>query len=484
MRKFFADALYVQVLNVLIKPVWILVIDRAVQNLLPPEDYVAYYTWLSFTILFVIVLDVGINSYNNTHVAKDNSFLNTHLSSFLKVKLYLSACYVILVGLFAFFMGMPFHEWKLLGMLTVYQIIVSFTQFFRSNITALSLYKKEGLLSISDRLVTILICGLFLWIPAFKPYFTVDLFIAIQVIGIAVSLLLSVIMLRPWLANIHPIVDKGIFTRILKETWPYALLVALMGVYTRIDVVMLRYLSVDGTLETDAYAMGYRLLDASSMMIAVFSGLLLPAFASELTKNSILQRLSHFAYGFVFLIVIPGVFLSIQYSQETMHLLYPDRVNGIAPNVFAILMAVLPAIGLIYVFGALLTAAKELRFLNRLAIAVVLINIVGNAVFIPNYGAIGASWATLVSQWIFALGCTAFCYKKYIWEIKYNQMVKWTIWLGFVSLTTFFVLPLLANWIWAALLLIISSLLLAFVLGIAGLKEAKSVLNDRLTKQS
>jgi O-antigen/teichoic acid export membrane protein len=482
MRKFFTDALYVQVLNLLIKPVWILVIDRAVQNFLPPQDYVAYYTWLSFTILFVIVLDVGINTYNNTHVAADKSFMQTHLSSFLKVKLYLSMAYVFLVGIFAVLLGLPLQEFKLLALLTVYQIIVSFTQFFRSNITALGWYKKEGWLSISDRLATIVICAVFLWVPAFKPYFTVDLFIAIQVIGIAISLLWSVMMLRPHLEEIHPALEKGLFKKILKETWPYALLVALMGIYTRIDVVMLRYLAVEGTLETDAYAMGYRLLDAASMMIAVFSGLLLPAFASALNKNEILKRLSHFAYGFIFLIAVPGVILSGLYAEEAMHLLYPDRNNAIAPNVFAWLMGVLPAIGLIYVFGALLTAAKELKFLNRLALVVVLLNTIGNAILIPNYGASGASWATVGSQWIFAIGCLVFCYMKYSWKVNLTQIVKWCIWIGAIISIAIYVLPILGSWYRSVIALLTLSLIIAFILGIAGLKEGKKVILERLSK--
>jgi O-antigen/teichoic acid export membrane protein len=484
MRQFFKDALYVQVLNFLIKPIWILVIDRAVQNLLPPEHYVAYYTWLSFTILFVIVLDVGINTYNNTHVAKDHTFLNTHLSSFLKVKLYLSAFYVFLVLVFALLVGLPLQELKLLVMLTVYQIIVSLTQFFRSNITALGWYKKEGWLSISDRLVTIVICAIFLWVPAFKPYLTVDLFIAFQVIGIAVSLLLSVIMLQPYLGKILPTSDKGILKKILKETWPYALLVALMGIYTRIDVVMLRYLSVDGTLETDAYAMGYRLLDAGSMMIAVFSGLLLPAFASELKKKDTIKRLSHFAYGFIFLIAVPGVILSGIYAEEAMQFLYPDRNNAIAPNVFAWLMRVLPAAGLIYVFGALLTAAKELKFLNRLALIIVFINTIGNALLIPKYGAIGASWATVTSQWIFAFGCVMYSYKLYEWKLSTSQTIKWSIWLLAMSLVSLYIIPFISNWFWSVLLLMGFAFVAAFILEIAGLKEGRKVILERFSNSN
>lgn len=37
LRKYLSDIAFMQVLNLLVKPIWILVIDRAVQNALTPD---------------------------------------------------------------------------------------------------------------------------------------------------------------------------------------------------------------------------------------------------------------------------------------------------------------------------------------------------------------------------------------------------------------------------------------------------------------
>lgn len=53
---------------------------------------------------------------------------------------------------------------------------------------------------------------------------------------------------------------------------PYALLIVLMTLYTRIDGIILKYLA--GVEEASYYAQAYRLIDALYMFAMVFAGLL------------------------------------------------------------------------------------------------------------------------------------------------------------------------------------------------------------------
>lgn len=465
LSKFFKDALFVQLLNVLIKPIWILVVDRAVQNLLPPEQYVAYYSWLSFTILFVILLDVGINTYNNTRVASDHNLLKVQFGSFTRAKSILAILYGILVAGVAMIIGIPSAEVIILTLLVVYQILVSYGLFFRSNITALGFFRTEGWLSVSDRAFSIVICAMFLWTPALRAHFNITIFIIIQLIGAFITLILSGNILRPFLKNDALSSKKVKLSKVIQETWPYALLVALMGIYSRTDAVMLRYLAADGTSETEAYAMGYRLLDAGSMLLAVFSGMLLPAFVKILKQPSALRDLSHKAFGYIYLLVFPAVLICVFYPAAIIDFLYPDKLNYASYDVFSGLMAVLPAAALIYVFGTLLTATGDLRYLNSLAFITVIINVLGNILLIPVYGSGGAAIATLLSQGLFALGCLVRCYRKFNWQWhfrNYRRYVLWTI----LMLALF--LPLtLANFSWeiSALAAYGAALLLAWMLG-------------------
>ena len=86
-NKFWSDLIFVQGINVLVKTIWILVIDRAVQDLLPAEDYGMYYRLLSLSILFVIVLDLGLNSMNSKEVAQNPNYFVQISKRWLTAKL-------------------------------------------------------------------------------------------------------------------------------------------------------------------------------------------------------------------------------------------------------------------------------------------------------------------------------------------------------------------------------------------------------------
>jgi O-antigen/teichoic acid export membrane protein len=59
------------VVNILIKPLWILVIDRGVQNTLGYEAYGEYAGMFSISIILTMLLDFGINNYNSSTIANN-----------------------------------------------------------------------------------------------------------------------------------------------------------------------------------------------------------------------------------------------------------------------------------------------------------------------------------------------------------------------------------------------------------------------------
>ena len=62
-RIFFSGLFITLLLNILIKPLALFGIDAVVQNRVGPNDYGTYFSLLNLSILFNIVLDIGINNY-------------------------------------------------------------------------------------------------------------------------------------------------------------------------------------------------------------------------------------------------------------------------------------------------------------------------------------------------------------------------------------------------------------------------------------
>jgi O-antigen/teichoic acid export membrane protein len=71
LRKFAGKLLLLLIANLLVKPVWILGIDRHVQDIVGTKAYGLYAALFNFSFLFSMLLDVGINQYANARVAQE-----------------------------------------------------------------------------------------------------------------------------------------------------------------------------------------------------------------------------------------------------------------------------------------------------------------------------------------------------------------------------------------------------------------------------
>ena len=68
-KKLFSSILLFLLLNILIKPFWILGIDVGVQNAVGAEEFGLYFAIFNFTYIFNILLDLGITNFNNKNIA-------------------------------------------------------------------------------------------------------------------------------------------------------------------------------------------------------------------------------------------------------------------------------------------------------------------------------------------------------------------------------------------------------------------------------
>src|ERR1035438_3612126 len=94
LKKFLKNIALVLFLNLLIKPFWILGIDRSVQNHVGVADYGFYYSIFSFSFLLNILLDFGITNFNNKNIAQNNHLLEKHFSGLFLLKLLLGVVYI------------------------------------------------------------------------------------------------------------------------------------------------------------------------------------------------------------------------------------------------------------------------------------------------------------------------------------------------------------------------------------------------------
>ncbi|MCB9260961.1 MAG: polysaccharide biosynthesis C-terminal domain-containing protein [Flavobacteriales bacterium] len=480
-RKFLSDLLFVQGLNLLVKIVWILVIDRAVQNLLPAKDYGSYYWLLSQSILFVIFLDMGLQNMNSKLVAQDVGYFKTNFVRFLVAKCWLSLVYVALLLTSGWFLHINGKQWLLLSALAAFQILNSYNQYFRSNLAGMHLFKMDGVLALADRLLAILVLGIWLIVPAFHHLLTIKNFVLVQVLGVAftfaVGLWLNQSKLKAYTKK-----EKSLSVlTIIKSSLPYALLITLMVVFTRIDAIMIG--NMLNQEETYRYAMSYRLLDAANMMAALFSGMLLPMFAKIITNKIEVQNLVYLSTKILLIPVVMSCIILAPVATPLLAFMFPDKVHLISETTFIYLLFSFIASSSVFIFGTLLTAAHRLKSLNILAAASALLNIILNYLLIPTKGISGAAIATLITQFIFAIGCLIASYKHFEFQISKKYLLKLVVVFGIFTLFYFVLLQFLHQPFVTIMFGILIAILLVVGFGLIGSNTLK-LLSRRKTQNA
>lgn len=405
-QKFIKNLAFLLILNIVVKPLWILGIQITVQNRVGVDDFGMYFTLINFGYLFIIITDPGLNNYTNRETSGNPSFLKSRFITIGFLKLFLGVIYGVFMFLAGkYVMGYPPRFMELLSPVILNLVLSSFLLFLRASLAGLQLFVWDSIAGVLDRALMIILCGLFLFAPALNHHFSIDLFIYLQTAAYLAAIIYGAAVLA---VKKIPLVFKfrfSLLSEVLKNSYPYALLALLMSFYTRIDSVMIEKIYPSGAAEAGIYAQGYKLYEAGNMIAVLFAGLLLPVFSKMLAGKEQVRQIADWS---VRLLVIPSVFAALYctfFGDEIIARIFVNEAEKTA-SVFPVLMWAFVAVAVNYVYGTLLTAGGELRFLNILSALGLTTNLVLNFILIPRYGALGAAYATLVTQGGVALAQT------------------------------------------------------------------------------
>ena len=194
-KKFVTNLGFLLLLNLLIKPFWLLGIDRAVQNTVGAESYGLYAALFNFSFLFNILLDVGITNYNNRNIAQHNHLLQKHLSGILVLRLALSFGYFLISIFIAYLLGYRGWQLSMLCVLLLNQALISFILYLRSNIAGLHLFKIDSMISVLDRFIMIFLCGVLLWGNISDQPFQIEWFVWAQTFAYVITAIITFMIL-------------------------------------------------------------------------------------------------------------------------------------------------------------------------------------------------------------------------------------------------------------------------------------------------
>jgi O-antigen/teichoic acid export membrane protein len=477
MKRFFVTNLFfLLTLNILIKSFWILGIDREVQNALSADVYGMYYALFNFTYLFNIILDFGITNYNNRTIAQHTQLLKKYFARIVPLKFALAAIYFVIILIVGAFLGYSSYQIKLLSWMCITQVLQSFISYLRSNITSLMLFKTDSVISVLDRSLLIVFCGIFLWNDSLRPHFTIDHFVYIQTLTMFITFLVALIVCLSKTRLLKLKWNFAFNLHILKDGLPYALLGLLMACYNRMDSVMLLALVEDNGVSSGIYASGFRLVDSANMVAYLFSVILLPLIAKMIKENQKINAVVGAAFHLLLIITLGFVAVSICYSTELMELLYNKHIDESA-KVYRILSFCFIPISMTYIFGTVLTANGSLKYLNLVAGLGMLMNIGLNFILIPLFKENGAATTSLITQSVTAILQAWLALKIFKIRFEWRYCLKILIFIALVALIAFGILCLDYNWIFKVLITLFLIIVASFITKIFSIKDIKALIS-------
>lgn len=452
----------------IVKPFWVLGIDRVVQNNVGSADYGLYFSLFNLSILFNIILDFGLTNFNNRNISQHKQLLPKYFSNIITLKLLLSAFYAAITVISGIIWGFNFEEFKILFLLILNQFLLSFILYLRSNISGLHFFKTDSIISILDRFLMISIIG-FLLLKFNKNNFQIEWFVIAQTIAYSITAITAFFIVLRHAKYIKIKVNKPFLISILKQTFPFAILVLLMSFYNRFDAILIKKLLPDGNIQVGIYAHSFRLLDAVSQFSLLFATLLLPIFSKMIKNKENVSELVTFSF---FLLIAPAIIFvvsSIFYNEQIISLLYKEHIETSA-KVFSVLIVSFIPISTTYIFGTLLTANGSLKQLNIIALIGVIISITLNLILIPLNQAKGAALTALITQSVTAI--LQFALAIYMFKISFTlrKILSIIVFLGTFITSAYFINQIEYQWGLRFFATLGTGVILAFALRLMNVK--------------
>lgn len=482
-KKFVTNLALLLFMNLLIKPIYILGIDRAVQNEVGAASYGIYFAIFNFSFLLTIILDFGITNFNNKNIAQNNHLLTKHFSSLVGLKILLAVIYIVITVVTGFLIGYDTRLMKLLLVQGFNMFLVFFILYLRSNLAGLHLFKTDSIVSVLDRLILILLCIIMLKTGMFKGPNGIMYFVYAQTFSYVLTTVIAFVIILAKTHHFRITLNRPFSLMILKKSLPFAILTLLMSFYNRIDSVMIERMLPEGVgdVQSGIYAQAFRLLDATNMIAFLTAGMLLPIFSRMLKYKESVEPLVKLIST---LLLTPAIVIGVGclfYSTELMAWLYPQHVNETlevynqhlheSSQIFGFLMLSFVAVSTTYIFGTLLTANGNMKYLNIMAASGMVLNIAFNYFLINRYQALGSAISSMGTQYLTAIIQLIIAQRVFKFRVNYrliNTMIMYTAGVVAINYGTHEMLHF--HWLVNFVIMVISCGLWAFVSGMISIK--------------
>ncbi|MFA6475416.1 MAG: flippase [Patescibacteria group bacterium] len=214
--------------------------------------------------------------------------------------------------------------------------------------------------------------------------------------------------------HLAPAFDLFIWKRVLLESWPIAVAIALNLIYFKSDTIILSLYYPQAVV--GVYGVPYKILEVLITLPIMVVGLLLPILSQYFQAKNLpaFNKLYQRAFNLLWMMAAPVIAGGIVLAEPLMLLVAGNKFTDDPRMLGAIFRILILAIGAIYLgtlTGYVVVAINQQRTIIWGYAFVAGTALLGYFIFIPPYSYYGAAWVTVYSEVMMVLIATYIIYR-------------------------------------------------------------------------
>jgi len=336
------------------------------------------------------------------------------LAQFLFLKMIMIALFIVLGGCWLFFSGVGSSEFLYFFLYSLFIIFDSFTSLFLAYVRVNEQFRYEAIVKICTKVV-LLTCLGFMALFGYANLYGVFLSYAIAgFIGALAAGASSLSTLVDGFAKGSHRPRIALIKYAFYESFPLGVSGVLWQVYYRIDTLLLR--NFKGEITTGYYAASYSVLQLINTVPALGMLVLFPKLVESFQKNPrrYLIQFWKIAGAFFGSGLILGI---VTFFCAPIIPLYYGAEYAESAHLLKILSYSIPALYVNTLLSYGLIVIKKAPTLTLVVLMALIVNCGINIIFIPQYGAYAAAWATVVTEYsvaVYIVIFLLFTYRKIV----------------------------------------------------------------------
>jgi len=352
---------------------------------------------ISFCGLFMVFMDMGINTLLIREIAKEKNRTYEYVSNITTLKIILSVFVFILISLTISILKYPSDTRKLVMIMAFVTIGVAFLEYLCAVFSSWEKMDYEAWIKIFNKII-VTILGISILLLGYG----LNIFIASIAVGYFITIILGIYLINRNIIRIGLKYDLLFWIKAVRDALPLGLSMVFILIAQKIDIVLLSFFNTPES-KIGWYSAGIKIIEVLHSIPFIISGAIFPVLCDiYANRQDSFKIMYERLIKYISIIVVPIVFGIFILADKIVVLVYG---RGYINTIYSLRITIWSVMFIFFNFilTNLLVTVNKQKYNAISTFVCMLSSIIFNIILIPKYGYIGTSICVLTTQLILFL---------------------------------------------------------------------------------